>query len=95
MDKAAATIATVSVLAGFVEWFMQRFAPKSVNGELMVFLSALLGIILCFAFNVDAIAMMGLTSPLPYVGIVVTGVIVGSGSNAVHHWINPSAPATP
>lgn len=43
-----------------------------------------LGVVAAIAYKVDIPAMAGLVSPMPYVSYVVSGLILGRGSNYLH-----------
>ena len=47
-------------------------------------MASVVGVILCLAYNLDALADLGLGSRLPYVGQILTGIILGRGANYVH-----------
>jgi hypothetical protein len=56
-----------------------------VAGPLMLrYIAAAVGIALCIAYRVDLLAILGIDSAWPIAGQVVTGLIVGRGSNFVH-----------
>lgn len=48
---------------------------------------------LALLFAVDALALFNITSTVPYVGCVVTGLLLGRGANWIHdfvkRWIEP------
>jgi hypothetical protein len=46
--------------------------------------AALVGVVLCCVYAVDLLAVAGLVSPMPLVGYVVTGLLIGRGANFVH-----------
>jgi hypothetical protein len=48
------------------------------------YVAALVGIALCVLYNADLLAMLDLVSPWPWVGNIVTGLIIGRGANSVH-----------
>ena len=53
------------------------------------------GLILAVAYRVDLLALVGLVSPWsPFVGYVVTGLVIGRGSNFLHdladRWLAPA-----
>lgn len=43
-----------------------------------------LGLGLAFGFEVDVPAVLGLVAVAPWIGIAVTGVVIGRGANYVH-----------
>jgi len=87
-------IAAITVLAILTEWLSERFFGKWITGEAMVYLSTVVGIALCLLFQVDGVKAMGLPAPLwsPWTGEVITGLIVGAGSNAVHKFFDKYLP---
>jgi hypothetical protein len=55
--------------------------------------SALVGMLLCYAYDADLLALMGLHSAAPWIGSLVTGFLVGRGANFLHdfagRWVVP------
>jgi len=74
------------VLATFCEYIMETIFSKWLNGKAMVVASALIGVVLCVAFQLDGMTLLndGFSAFHPVFGQVVTGIIVGGGSNRVH-----------
>jgi hypothetical protein len=64
-------------------------------GTQQQWLMAGVGILLCWICNADLSAMVGLVSPWPWVGNIVTGLIIGRGANFVHdfasRWLAPNS----
>jgi hypothetical protein len=46
--------------------------------------AAVIAVLLCIAYQADALDMAGLASPIPIVGQVVTGLLIGRGSNFIN-----------
>ncbi len=81
------------ILATFAEWLVERFVGDIVQlkGLPMVWISAVVGIALCFGFKIDLMELIGYAGAYPWwLGQLVSGVIIGSGANAVHKFIKPS-----
>lgn len=86
----AGVIAVVVFLAVLVELILERIKgiyekkpPAWVNNVLAI----ILGIGFCILFGIDMLGAFGLHSPYiagNYVGVVVTGLLVGGGSAFVH-----------
>jgi hypothetical protein len=83
-------------------------AARPIAGEpavtwrdlLLRYVAAAVGILLCWIYNADlravaGLAMVGLVSPWPWVGNIVTGLIIGRGANFVHdfasRWLAPNS----
>lgn len=81
------------LLSTFIEFGVERIfgSIKQLKGWPMIMISALAGIILCTGLNLDGIKLMGFDGEYTsWVGQVMTGIIIGSGSNAIHRFIDPS-----
>ena len=48
------------------------------------YVSVLIGVALCIVYRVDLLAYFNLTSPWPWVGWLITGILIGRGSNFIH-----------
>ena len=48
------------------------------------YVSVLIGVALCIVYQVDLLAYFGLASPWPWVGWLITGILIGRGSNFIH-----------
>jgi hypothetical protein len=59
-------------------------APIQLPRYTLRYAAALVGVVLCVVYAVDALALLGLSSGWPIVGYIVTGLVVGRGSNFVH-----------
>lgn len=46
--------------------------------------AAIIGILLCLAYDADLLRLAGLYCPWPWVGPVITGILAGRGANFVH-----------
>lgn len=58
--------------------------PPTARDLLLRYLAAAVGIALAFAYQVDLLTLFGLQPPAPWLGYLVTGVVLGRGSNFVH-----------
>lgn len=50
--------------------------------------SLLVSVLVCLAVNVDILKLLNFESSIPYLGIVLTGVLVSRGSNYIHDLLN-------
>ena len=57
------------------------------------YFAALVGVALAVAYRADALALFGLDAWTPWIGWIVTGLVVGRGSNYLHdlidRWLAP------
>lgn len=69
----------------FVEAVLDYFIPKSDSPrEWVKYVAAAFGISFCIVYRLDLLALFGLVSDVTYAGAVVTGVLMGRGSNFIH-----------
>lgn len=47
-----------------------------------------IGLVMAFALKLDLMDMMGMTTFIPYVGTVMTGILISRGSSYVHDIAN-------
>lgn len=84
-------LTTIFILAAVVEALITYFVPKNNDTaprEWLKYVSAVLGVMLCVAYSADMLAVLGVVTPIPYVGAVITGLIVGRGSNFLNDFYN-------
>ena len=58
------------------------------------YIAAVVGIVLCGVYQADLLLIVGLASPWPFAGQILTGFIIGRGANFVHdfasRWLSPT-----
>ena len=104
-----AVLAGIFVLAFLAETLTEYFArpflrPETLPGNeheprhvvpafLLRYLAALVGVALAIAYRADLLAVFGLVAWSPWIGYVVTGLIIGRGANylndVVDRWLAP------
>ena len=62
------------------------------------YVAAIVGIVLSVIYRADLLAIVGLASPWPIAGQILTGLIIGRGANFVHdfasRWLSPTGIAS-
>ena len=88
-------LAAAFVLAVLVEWLAERFIGPFATGRLMVWLATLVGVAFCILAAVDIWPELGIAWQWgqPWTGEVITGLVVGAGSNAFHDLVGRLKPA--
>lgn len=69
------------VIEGTITYLFGKNEEYNQSRNWLMYVSLLFGIVVAIAYKVDIVAMTGLQSPFPYVGEVVSGLILGRGSN--------------
>lgn len=82
-----AAFALILIIAAVTESLVEYFIAPLVPDKLKVYLpyaAAALGVLLCTAYRVDILAAAGLVSPWPAIGQIVSGLLIGRGSNFIN-----------
>jgi hypothetical protein len=81
---------TLAILAALTESFTEYLFDKiTVLVPWKKYLAIAIGIILALVFNVDVFRdVLKITAVVPYVGSVITGAILGRGSNYLHDLVS-------
>jgi hypothetical protein len=89
---AAVVEALVEYLAEpIVGWIYKQFAPDRTVPESLPalrYVSAAVGVLLCVLYGADLLATMGVVTSVPYVGAVVTGLLIGRGANFINDFVS-------
>lgn len=69
------------VIEGVITYIKEIFVNKNVMWQQV--LGIVLGIVVAIGYNADLFALFGLTSAIPLLGCVLTGVLLSRGSNYI------------
>lgn len=69
------------VIEGVITYIKEIFVDKNVMWQQV--LGIVLGIVVAIGYNADLFALFGLTSTIPLLGCVLTGVLLSRGSNYI------------
>lgn len=73
------------MLAFLAESFTEYIFGEFLEGDRVKYVALLAGVLLAVGFQVDIFAeYFGLVSSVPYLGIVLTGMLLGRGANYLH-----------
>ena len=78
-------LTTILFFAVFIKAIIDYISKWYVDGQLewKQIASCISGILLAFAFNLNAFETLGIQGN-HYVGVVLTGIVISGGSNLVH-----------
>lgn len=79
MEKFLSVLCMAVLLEGIVSYTKLIFVDKRIQWQ--VILAILLGTLLTIAYQLDMLAALGMVSTIPYVGYIVTGILISRGSN--------------
>lgn len=73
---------------------LQTMGPQEVlPAWVLRYIAAIVGVALAFGYRADILGLLGLPAVHPAIGYIVTGLIVGRGSNYLHdlvdRWLAP------
>jgi len=82
------TLAGVFILAFFTEGIVEYlFAKKEVAQPILKYVALIIGITLAVAYNVDILGEVGMLSAVPIIGNVISGIVLGRGSNYANDFV--------
>lgn len=76
-------IGLILVLATLVEGMLEYFGAR-VPAPYKAYVGALVGVLVCLAYRADLLLLLGYPAQFPYAGEILTGLVVGRGSNYVN-----------
>jgi len=74
-----------TLLEGFITYLFGEGQGEQRN--YLKYVSLAFGIIVAVAYKIDIPAMVGLISPYPFVSFILSGLVLGRGSNYVNDLI--------
>lgn len=80
-------IVLVAILIEAV-WENLKLVIKNKKPNVSMIVVLILSIIVCLAFSIDIFAVVGLKSSIPYIGSILTGIVVSRGANVVNDLIS-------
>ena len=87
MNKYISKMIMVAILIeGIVTYFNEFFVSGNIPWQ-MIF-SLILGMVISVSYELDLPNHLGLKSTIPYVGSILTGILISRGSNYLYDLIN-------
>ena len=77
----------VEALVEYGKSIAKAFAERSVKTAVTQLVAIGLGILLCFASRGDLFSLAGVTFGWPWLGMVLTGIIISRGANYVSDFV--------
>lgn len=74
------SLVIIGILSIIVESLIEYFG-SSIPSRHKAFAAALVGVLLCMAYEADLLAALGYPAVVPYAGPALTGLLIGRGSN--------------
>jgi len=72
-------------LATFTEGLVEYlFGKDGATQPYLKYIALAIGVVLAIAYSVDLLALVGLQSGIPLISYVVSGIVIGRGSNYVN-----------
>lgn len=88
MNDIIQSLASIFVLAILIEGITEYFiSDPNKKQPWLKYAAAGLGIIVSVAYKVDLLAALGVTSAVPLIGELLTGLVIGRGSNYLNEFI--------
>jgi hypothetical protein len=83
-------ILAILLLAVIVESFVEyAFGKVKPLKNYLLYISLAFGIVVSIAYRVDVIDyLVGIQSPIPYFGYILSGLLIGRGSNYINDLVS-------
>lgn len=81
------TFALIFVLVVIVEALIEYFGGP-IPSAYKPYAAAALGVLLCLAYGADLLALLGYGASVPFVGSVLTGLLISRGSNVFNDLVS-------
>ena len=88
MDKLILVFLFASVDKALTEYIATVFTTMKTFEKRLC--SIIIGLLIAFAWNVDAFKLMGFPSAIPFVGVAMTGLLISGGANVIYDAFNPN-----
>lgn len=91
ISKTTSLLLLLIVFAVLIQFIVERL--KVVLGNKVMkylpadVLAALLGVLFAFMFSIDVFKYFDMNETIPYVGNIISGLIISAGSPAIHEFI--------
>ncbi|MCZ7568957.1 MAG: hypothetical protein M5U01_10275 [Ardenticatenaceae bacterium] len=86
-------LAIIFTLAVVVEALVEYFGTP-VPSEYKPYLAAVVGVGLCVAYDADLLALLGFAATVPYLGSILTGLLIARGSNYLNDLVGRLSPGS-
>ena len=88
MGEALFSILVLATMVQFITEIVKGWLPAKVLKYIRPpIIAAVLGVLVALVFNIDAFSIAGYRAAVPYVGCILTGIILSAGSAAIHELI--------
>lgn len=92
MEQFFGVILLSIVIEGIVTYTKTWFLDKEFQWQQLA--TCILGVLIALAYGMDILALFGVTAQVPYVGQVLTGILLSRGSNYIFDFIKRIMKAT-
>ncbi len=85
MEDILGILFLATLLEGFIAYLFGEGQGEKRN--YLKYVALVFGTIMAVSYKIDIPAMVGLTSPYPFVSFILSGLVIGRGSNYVNDLI--------
>ena len=80
--KISAVLVMAVIIEAIIDYVKTWAVEKKIQWQQII--AVLFGVVISFAYCLDIPALVGIESYIPYVGNVLTGILISRGSNYIH-----------
>ena len=74
------------IVEGLISYFNMIVKDKKIHYEVVI--SGILGIVIAYTYNVDIFEVVKIETSIPYIGTILTGILISRGSNYIYDLLN-------
>ena len=86
MEQFFSVILLSIVIEGIITYASEWFQSGQIQWKQIA--SVVIGIVIAVAYKADLLELLGVISPVPYLGSILTGVLLSRGSNYIYDFIS-------
>jgi hypothetical protein len=69
------------IVEGIITYIKEFFVNGKFQWQMLI--SIVVGVLVAAAYHVDLLALSGMQTPVPYLGSILTGILISRGSNYI------------
>lgn len=74
------------VVEGIISYITTIVVDKKIQWKMIA--SIVIGVLVAVGYNCDIFALFGIASQIPYLGAVLSGILIARGSNYIFDFLN-------
>lgn len=82
MSNLSGLIFLAIIVEGLITYVKEIYTDGKIKWAMVA--SIVIGMVVSVGYSIDLMSYVGLTSPIPYFGSILTGIVISRGSNYIY-----------